>query len=67
MSLKRIQKELEEILKESTDNISAKPSKDNNLFEWDAKILGPEKSPYSCGEFILKIHIPSNYPFHPKD
>jgi ubiquitin-conjugating enzyme E2 D len=65
MSLKRIQKEFIEIQKECPENISAKPKNDGSLYEWDAKILGPEDSPYYGGEFFLKIHIPSKYPFEP--
>lgn len=65
MSLKRILKELDDIQKNSPDNICAKPTKENNLLEWDASIKGPENTPYSGGVFVLKIYIPTNYPFAP--
>ena len=62
--LKRLTKELDDIQKESIPNISAGPIKDD-LFEWSAVILGPEKTPYEGGVFYLDIHIPLNYPFKP--
>lgn len=62
--LKRLTKELADIQKETIPNISAGPIKDD-LFEWSAVILGPEKTPYEGGIFYLDIHIPLNYPFKP--
>lgn len=62
--LKRLTKELADIQKETIPNISAGPTKDD-LFEWSAVILGPEKTPYEGGVFYLDIHIPLNYPFKP--
>lgn len=62
--LKRLTKELADIQKETIPNISAGPIKDD-LFEWSAVILGPEKTPYEGGVFYLDIHIPLNYPFKP--
>jgi ubiquitin-conjugating enzyme E2 D/E len=62
--LKRLTKELDELKKNSIPNVSAGPVK-NDLFEWGAVILGPEKTPYEGGIFYLDIHIPMNYPFKP--
>lgn len=65
MALKRIQIEYNEILKD-TNNLpySATPLNDN-LFNWEAKIYGPEDSPYEGGTFYLDIHFPKDYPFKP--
>ncbi len=60
--LKRLRKELEDIKNNNIPNISAGPI-DDNLFEWEAVILGPVDTPYEGGVFKLKISIPSKYPF----
>lgn len=62
--IKRLTKELNDMQKESTPNLSAGPI-NNNLFEWEAVILGPVETPYEGGVFTLSISIPSNYPFKP--
>ena len=62
--IKRLQKELHDIKKNDIPNLSAGPINDN-LFEWDAVILGPVSTPYEGGVFNLNISIPSNYPFKP--
>ena len=62
--IKRLQKELLDMKKDDIPNLSAGPI-DDNLFEWQAMILGPIGTPYEGGIFNLNISIPSNYPFKP--
>lgn len=62
--IKRLQKELLDMQKNDTPNLSAGPVNDD-LFEWEAVILGPVGTPYEGGVFNLSISIPSNYPFKP--
>ena len=63
-SVRRLTKELQEIKKDPPLNISAGPINDN-LFEWEAVLLGPTETPYEGGIFILNIHIPIDYPMKP--
>ena len=64
MEIKRLTRELQDIQKNDIPNMSAGPI-NNNLFEWNAVILGPCDTPYEGGIFYLNISIPSNYPFKP--
>ena len=63
-TLKRIQKELFEIIDNPPYNCSAGVN-DENLYKWIATILGPENSPYKGGIFKLEINFPEDYPFRP--
>ena len=64
MAVKRLQKELIEIRKDITENCSAGLNNDD-LFNWDATIIGPTETPYEGGIFYLKMFFPPDYPFKP--
>ena len=63
-AVKRIQAELAEIILDPPCGIIAAP-KDNDIFEWEARLNGPEETPYAGGVFFLDIHFPEEYPFQP--
>ena len=64
-AVKRIKKEIEEIKKEPPANCSAGPINEDNLFEWQASIVGPSNSPYAGGLFRLSVSFSDKYPFKP--
>eukprot|EP00831_Metopus_contortus_P032720 TRINITY_DN2637_c0_g1_i1.p1 TRINITY_DN2637_c0_g1~~TRINITY_DN2637_c0_g1_i1.p1 ORF type:complete len:155 (+),score=9.04 TRINITY_DN2637_c0_g1_i1:129-593(+) len=65
--------ELDTMQVESSPDFSAKPLEEEDLFHWEAQIIGPVSlplnvqpdSPYSGGIFRLDILFPSDYPFKP--
>ena len=64
MNLRRLNNEFKEFKKHTISYISACPI-DDNLFEWEAIIIGPENTPYEQGLFKLNIYIPKDYPIKP--
>ena len=61
----RLKKELSDLFLNPLQNCSAYLVNDNDLFIWEAKIIGPENSPYDKGVFKLRIEFPYDYPFKP--
>ena len=63
--LTRLKNELKELETNPPENCSAGLINEDDIYTWEATIMGPSESPYVGGIFNLKIIFPNKYPFKP--
>ena len=61
----RLMKELQEVGKDDTSGVKAKPISEGDLRHLTGTIQGPKGTPYEEGVFEIDIQIPKQYPFEP--
>lgn len=64
-ALRRLMAEYKQISTNPPDGIAAGPVTEDNFFEWEAAITGPENTPFQDGVFIAKLSFPQDYPLNP--
>ena len=64
-TIKRILKEYENLQKEKPEGIVMKQVNENDAYNWNAILNGPDGSDYESCKYLLSITYPFEYPFAP--
>jgi ubiquitin-conjugating enzyme E2 D/E len=64
MIQRRLLKEFK-VAEENSAQITKLQPKGNDMLQLEAKIVGPDNSPYADHIFTLDIHMPTDFPFKP--
>ncbi|KAJ7353782.1 Ubiquitin-conjugating enzyme E2 G2 [Desmophyllum pertusum] len=64
-ALKRLMAEYRQLTLNPPDGILAGPLTEENFFEWEAFITGPEGTPFEGGVFTTRLVFPHDYPLSP--
>ncbi|KAF8425598.1 ubiquitin-conjugating enzyme/RWD-like protein [Tirmania nivea] len=65
VAARRLLKEYRQLVDEAPEGITAGPIDEDNLFEWECLIQGPEDTPFEGGVFPATISFPKDYPLSP--
>eukprot|EP00128_Syssomonas_multiformis_P011728 Colp12_sorted_trinity150504_noHs@27260 len=64
-ALKRLMTEYKELTVNPPEGIVAGPKSEDNFFEWEALIPGPDGTPYENALFPATLTFPKDYPLSP--
>eukprot|EP00040_Diaphanoeca_grandis_P044416 m.12236 g.12236 ORF g.12236 m.12236 type:complete len:165 (-) comp9226_c0_seq1:47-541(-) len=64
-ALRRLMKEYKEISTSAPEGILAGPISDDDFFEWEAVIAGPDDTPFEGGLYTATLSFPKSYPNAP--
>ncbi|ODQ66275.1 ubiquitin-conjugating enzyme [Nadsonia fulvescens var. elongata DSM 6958] len=62
---RRLMTEYRDLINDPPEGISAGPADEDNFFEWECLIQGPEGTPYESGLFPATLSFPEDYPLSP--
>jgi len=64
-ALRRLICELKNLSENPPDGVITGPLSEENYFEWEAAVVGPEGTPFEDGVFIARLSFPQDYPLNP--
>ncbi|XP_071477596.1 ubiquitin-conjugating enzyme E2 G2-like [Diadema antillarum] len=64
-ALKRLMAEYKQLTINPPEGIIAGPVNEENFFEWEALITGPEETCFAGGVFLTELKFPPDYPLNP--
>jgi len=64
-AFKRLMQEYKELTTNPPEGLTAGPVEEDNLFEWEALIMGPTGTDYEGGLFESRLTFPYDYPLNP--
>ncbi|KAF2070471.1 hypothetical protein CYY_008212 [Polysphondylium violaceum] len=62
---KRLMQEYKDLTTNPPEGITAGPTNEDNLFIWEAYIMGPTDTEYQNGLFSATLTFPTDYPLNP--
>ncbi|KAE8350642.1 ubiquitin-conjugating enzyme/RWD-like protein [Aspergillus coremiiformis] len=57
--------ELAELTESPPEGITVELANESDIYQWKVYMDGPEGSPYHMGRFLVKLSLPTEYPFKP--
>ncbi|CAI9727398.1 Hypothetical predicted protein [Octopus vulgaris] len=64
-ALRRLMAEYRQLTLNPPEGIIAGPVSEENFFEWEALIMGPEGTCFEGGVFLTRLMFPPDYPLSP--
>ena len=61
----RLMSDLKQLNTDPPDGVSASPVSDDNMYLWQATIIGPDESPWEGGIYSVRLTFTEQYPTKP--